>query len=524
MNAAKIFNKIWLYTAKADYTSFVAGLNDVKAAQDKLLFKYLNTNSNTYYGKKYSYSKIKNYDDFIKYVPVIDSWHQLREEQTLLESGEANILSRDDVFAFEETAGTTGFSKLIPYTNSLKREFGKALNAWMYSLYTSKPATFNGRSFWSISPALKERRHTASGTPIGLVNDTEYLDKTTALLMNQILAIPSSVHQIDDKRNFYFTSLIHLLKNKSLSFVSVWSPNYFLILDEFLRNHFTELLAHLRLFSFKRSQELEKFQGSDFTWIQIWPDLTLISCWTDAQAAIWIPALKEKTGGIEIQGKGLMSTECVCSIPFGKVSKNVLAYHSHFFEFRNIENNAILRAHELEEDAQYEIIVSTGSGIMRYATGDIVKINGHEQTVPYFSFLGRKGASCDWVGEKIYEHHIYDALLSVFGEDVKQFTGVYCYPQRSGLKVNYTLAIELKKHSYDLEQRIKAVEQIIAQNPYYSQALKSGQLSSLSLQKLDQGFTKRFKAYYQTTKQIKDGDIKMPILIKDQQFIDFIKL
>ena len=58
----------------------------------------------------------------------------------------------------------------------------------------------------------------------------------------------------------------------------------------------------------KRIQFLKERLSSDFSWKDIWPQLNVLSCWTDAQSALWIDNVKEVAGAVYIQGKGLLST------------------------------------------------------------------------------------------------------------------------------------------------------------------------------------------------------------------------
>src|SRR6185436_1736085 len=91
-------------------------------------------------------------------------------------AGHSNVLTSDKVELLEPTSGTTRRgSKLIPYTRSLRRQFQRAIAAWIWDLMRYRPAARNGRAYWSISPAFGGRRHTLQGVPIGFDDDTAYL-------------------------------------------------------------------------------------------------------------------------------------------------------------------------------------------------------------------------------------------------------------------------------------------------------------------------------------------------------------
>jgi len=51
----------------------------------------------------------------------------------------------------------------------LRREFQRAVAAWIADLFWQRPAVRHGRAYWSISPALAPPRRSTGGIPIGSV-------------------------------------------------------------------------------------------------------------------------------------------------------------------------------------------------------------------------------------------------------------------------------------------------------------------------------------------------------------------
>lgn len=498
-------------------------MGNLQQFQEQILLNYIKSNARTAFGIDHHYNKIQSYSDFIQQVPVIESWNQVVSYIGEIEKGKSQILTSEPVFAFEETSGSTGFSKCIPYTASLKNEFRLALNTWMYGTFLQFPNAFKGKAFWSISPALKEKRISAGGIPIGLENDTEYLSWFTAKMMNFILASPQNLNSKLNAHEFYLSCLSHLLLQKDLSFVSIWSPTYFLVLDDFLRENWTILIEQVAKTSLKRQKEMLEMNPTSVQWKQIWPHLELLSCWTNAQSSVWIPALRSKLGNVQVQGKGLMSTEGVVSFPFGPEQQPILAYQSHFFEFRNKETGEIFRAHEIQTQCIYEVILTTGSGLARYATGDLISVTGFEKSVPYITFLGRKGAMSDMVGEKLYEYHIQESLQEVFGTELIDMQGIFLIPQNNGIeKPGYLLAFESDNIPELSKSVLHQIEEGLCRNPYYKQALNAQQIKTLTFTKLLDGSTQKLRSHLQEQKKIKDGDLKIPILLRDTSFIQLL--
>lgn len=521
MNFERIVNWFWMKYCRNDYHSFNQNLSRLKETQETILFHYLRSNESTVYGKFHEFYNIHSYTEFQERVPIIEQWQTVETLINQLAEGETNIFTKEPVFAFEETSGSTGFSKLIPYTPSLKYEFEKALNTWMYHSYLRHPFAYKGKAFWSISPALKDKRISSSGIPIGLEDDTDYLSWFSAKILPFLLASPANLNAIKSSESFYLKLLSHMLCQSNLSFCSIWSPTYFLVMDDFMRKNWEPLLERVCRKNKLRGKQLNNLNKDHFTWKDIWPELQLMSCWTNAQAALWLPLVKQKLGPVSIQGKGLMATEAVCSFPFGPEEKTILAYQSHFFEFRCHQDQSIYRAHELVENRIYELIHSTGSGLMRYASGDLVQVNGFEQEVPYLTFIGRKGVMSDLVGEKLYEHHLREALQQALSAEIGLLKGIFFIPiSNLTQKPTYLLAYEPQGSAKISETQVEAVEKYLFQNPYYKQAVLAKQLMPLSAFQLQAGQSQRFINHLQELRSIKDGNLKLPLLIRDAILIE----
>src|SRR5262249_30868109 len=120
----------------------------------------------------------------------------------------------------------------------------------------------------------------------------------------------------------------------------------------------------------------------------LWPELRLISCWADAAASLAAADLQKRFPRTLLQPKGLIATEAFVTLPFD--GQHPLAIHSHFFEF--IDGAGDVRPIEaLRDDEEYEVVVTTGSGLWRYRLGDRVRVTGWVEKTPSLKFLGRSG-------------------------------------------------------------------------------------------------------------------------------------
>ena len=514
-----LVNRLWLASQRKEATLFAKNIPIFEQKQRRILRQYLNDNAATEYGQAHDFENISDYHAFAQKVPIVQVWEKdLLPYIDKIAGGTPNVLTRAAVLALEETSGTSGFAKLIPYPETLKKEFQRAVAVWMHALWRQAPAAFRGRSYWSLSPALKPASVTTGGIRIGLEDDSEYLDFLSAWVLKKTLAVPALVKRETDAQAFYFKSLRYLLAADDLSFISVWSPSFFLQLDTFLQEHLVDILAgDGGLLSQKRKLALQSISKKSWVWKDMWPDLAAISCWTDAQSAIWIPHLKERIGNVVISRKGLLLTECVVSVPFAGATDPVLSYRSHFYEFRELASQEIVLAHQVQKGKCYECIVTTGGGLYRYATSDMVEITDFCGPLPQMKFVGRNSRQSDLVGEKLSEYQVQQAIDRLDPAWVAQCRLLFVLPfQINETQAGYQICF-LPNNPADaprLTKEMQKMERTLCENPYYQQAIRSGQLAPLSVECLPEGADQKILNFYKKMKNLRDGDLKLPLLFE----------
>ena len=99
--------------------------------------------------------------------------------------------------------------------------------------------------------------------------------------------------------------------------------------------------------------------------------------------------------GVTLQGKGLLSTEAVITVP-SDCGDPQLSADSNFYEFRR-DNGQIYLADELLSGETYSVIVTTNSGLYRYQTDDLVLCTGHTpEGLPQLRFAGVRVYAVIW--------------------------------------------------------------------------------------------------------------------------------
>ncbi len=552
----RTINSLWIWQNRGESRAFHQATASIRRQQEEVLQSTLRDNADSGYGREHRFATIKSLEDFQKHIPICD-YESLKPKIEEIASGGQGILTSEPVLMLEPTGGSSGGSRLIPYTATLRRQFQRAIAAWMYDVLSGFSGCRKGRAYWSISPAAQRPEKTPGGIKIGFDSDAEYLAGWQRWAMKRLLAVPTSVAQIRNIENFQYATLAGLLAAKDLALISVWSPTFLTTLFSRLpywaeqivediqagQLHFPQTNADqgFNEFSIERNRsrsrflkcKLQQFGPSAEFLKEIWPALSLVSAWGDASASMFLPGLKSWLPDVPFQPKGLLATEGVTSFPIKSSHGSALAIRSHVFEFQPIETAEDLTrpakwAWELEQGRRYQVLLTTGGGLYRYAIGDEIEVTGFIRQCPLLRFTGRAGVQSDLVGEKLHEQHVRDAitrsceslrlepafamLIPVHPEasDLHAAPGYRAILVMRNLKCS---AAELETFEWQLAAKI---EQQLGDNSQYRYAIGLGQLRKLDAWILPTSPEQAWSVFESECRRRgqKSGDIKPTVLAR----------
>lgn len=466
--------------------------NPTKESQWEWLKECLDENKQTLYGKKYNFNSIDSIEAYQKTVALV-CYEDIQVYMDSISRGAKDILFAGLAVAYEMTSGSSGGSKLIPYTQKSFRDFQRAIVPYMQSLCTQKGINLKN-SYFSISPAPIVKRKTDAGVAIG-VSDAQYLGVT----VEDDALMPSSVAEIQDMKSYKIATLYHLIVAKNLEFISIWSPTFFLVLLDALHTYHKELKKLLRDGDADGYERFLNYLRTNQT-KELWSNLKLISLWQDGSSALYADELKTHFPNVCFESKGLLSTEGVVSVVDG--SSPILCVDSGFYEFIDADGELFF-AHQLVEMHRYEVVITTNGGLYRYKTKDIVICDGHKEFKPILRFHHRAGGVSDMVGEKITDNFVFEIF-----KNLGEFAILVPNPSSQ----DYTLVVQ-KGSSISKED----IEKNLSKNPHYHYARELGQLKELKILKIDNPL----KLYMDD--MLKDGmrlgDIKIPSLSLNNRWL-----
>jgi len=408
------------------------------------------------------YGSPRDEQAFRRRIPVV-SYADLLPSLESIQRGESDVLFVGRPTAYERTGGSSGGTKLIPYSPEGLEDFRRALLPWL--VQSAQHYGVTGRAYLSISPATRKPEMIGE-VPVGLP-DGAYLGAAAGSILAELTAVPFNVAAIADVLRWRAETLSYLASASDLELISCWSPTFLLrLLDE---------LPDPTL---------------------LWPRLKVVSCWASAESHPFAAEVAARLPQACLQPKGLMSTECVVTVPDAEERPVLTPYG--FFEFEQ-EHHLSLH-HELEHGGVYGVVATTASGLYRYRTGDLVRCDGHTaEGRPILEFLGRGALTSDLVGEKLTEPFVAGCLSAVPGFRM-------LVPTLRG--DGYALATGCAA-GVDAE----SVEKELCRNPQYAFARRMGQLQPLRLVEV----AKLFDRYVdiQLKLGVRLGDIK-PVALRSE--------
>ena len=511
---------IILTALKPSFRRFEKDLDDPKSAQKRVLREIVQLMSSTEYGKKLQLKATDDVQTYRAKVPLV-TYEDLTPWIDRQKVSHEKIIAPESVKLFEKTSGSSGGSKFIPYTPSLLRSFNQLMMLWLYDLLKNGPQLKSGKTFFSLSPPFQDERETANGIPLSLDDDSEYLSPLMRFFFGSRFILPKGLKKIRDPFQYKRVLAAHLLIEKDLEILFVWNPTYLSALLDFIKTNRQILINDLDTGVIQVPDNLEfRFPKQaksrqrllltrEISWSEIWPALKLISCWTDAGAAFFIPRIKKEFPGVLIQGKGLLATEAPMTLPLFNVSAPVPLVNEIYFEFIS-QDGAILEIQELKDNEEYEIVISQKGGLCRYRIQDKLRVCGFFRNTPCLRFLGRNGDTSDMVGEKLNETFVRQIVERAFQniEDLNDRFAFLLPVQREDKPSHYIFITRKSVSASDLEKELLEAF-------HYKQARLLGQLDGVSV--LEHPDPQELYYSHFQKRGMKWGDIKYSTLLRLSQ-------
>ena len=489
------------------YRALMRAAKNPRDAQSQLLQKILTANQDADFGKRCGFAALADVEDYRRAVPP-QSYEQLREDIERQELTGHPCLTAERPIYYHRTSGTMGSPKNIPVTatglSCIKRH--QRISAYCQvrgsAMYEGKIFSIGGQAVEGKMPG---------GTPFGSASGLIY-DIQPAFVRKQYV-LPPEVADISDYESRYLAMAIYGLAEKFVSCISTANPSTFLRLLTTVDQHTEKILKavhdgrmpdELAPFRIKprprRATEVARLidRHGRISFAEIWPELRAVLCWTGGSCAAHLATLSSVLpDSIQIVELGYLASEVRGTINIDATQNTCLpSMLDTFFEFadrRDWEAGHVnMRGlHEIEQNREYYVFVTTMDGLFRYDMNDIVYVCGMTHATPTLTFVQKGQGTTNITGEKLCEAQV----LAAVGEALKEraLLARFFIALANRHSGNYTLFIEsdsagTREHfDREIDRRLRAL------NIEYDSKRQSGRLGPLEVRWLQSGAGDRYR-------------------------------
>ncbi len=532
---------------RREATRFLAKTANCLQTQQQVLERLLTLNADSQFSREYHLNEVRTPADFRARLPIADYEFYRPYIDQLKVGNQTALLGRNNkLLMFGLSSGTTSESKYIPITEQFFDDYRRGWQIWGILAFDAH-SELHRQNIVQLS-SNHDRFRTSSGTPCG--NISGLAASMQRSVVRSLYTIPSIVSKITDPDAKYYTALRLALTDESVGMLTTANPSTLLHLAQFADAHRQLLIRDIadgtlsdefhvsqeirqrltRKISRKnrrRARHLESIvqRTGQLYPRDFWPGMNLLAIWTAGSCGCYLRLLERYYGDVPIRDHGLSASEGRMTIPLedGR-SDGVLEIDTHYFEFipefeYGNENPTVLEAHELKQDANYYILLTTSSGLYRYDICDVVCCVGFYKNTPLLRFLHKGAHISNITGEKVSESQVIEAVRNCVDQmriNIEYFAMVPVWNEPP----QYQLLIEQRDlpsgdAREDLAQQIE--DQLKTLNCEYREKRQTGRLAPMKVVPLRNGTWKEFSRKRQSNRGGSVEQYKHPCLIPNMQ-------
>ena len=474
------------------------------------LMRMLEDNQNTVFGKKHHFSEIRDVDGYRQAVPLTN-YEDFRGYIEDMLRGEENLLTVYPVVAFCHSSGTAGLAKDLPVTReallrysdyleqhkneTMRTHGGKRL--FINTLRTEldkemkSPMLFSEiyyRFLWEQGQLHKEEYIGEDLLLFQKKSDNMFFAKVWAAMLTEDLVLIESIFLYDQLCFFHY---MEQNWEKIL-----WCIRNHTIMDEWkLPEKVEKWLLEMEVRE-ERLNLIEEECKKGFAGIagRLWPKLCLISGISNRAYFSEDAVLKKYTEDIPLHYFCYCASECYMATAWNNHDFSFrLQPECAFFEFIPYQEDdeetsaeKTFLANELNIGQQYEVVLTTYSGLYRYKMGDVVKVTGYQDGSPMLEVMFRKSIALNIAGEKVTVTQIEDVMAEVS----KHYESIieYCFGVcGENIPGNYLVYISMDEpQSENAEEIATLIDEVLSnENPDYKDLRELGRIGNVDVRILD---------------------------------------
>ncbi|XP_061078906.1 GH3 domain-containing protein isoform X2 [Conger conger] len=532
---------------------------DIRKAQEETLLKRLRKNANTYYGRLYEFSAIKDSVAFCQHHPLTEYEHY-RDLVKRVAAGAEGVLIAGRPLILAMTSGTSGASSMLLSTKDTNTEFflqgvAVCLDAMRKAFPASESLQRTTKFFYT--PTL---RQSEAGIPIGPNSSTP----ASSRHMLTLYTTPAPAFQVSSEPDALYLHLLFALKDCSVGTLeSNFAASVFYAFC-FMQERWQELVEDVELGRVsprlaiedgvrrgldrlltqdpERAARLkaEFQQGFEGIALRLWPQLNLVLAVDSGSNHIYGELLRQHyCRGVPFYSPFYAATEGLIGVnlwPEKDQRQYLLCPRSMFCEFLpeaslDEKQPQTLLMDQVQKGLSYELVVTNASGLFRYRIGDVVKVVGFHNQCPVVEFQYRRGQMLNVRGEKVSEAMFLAALMRA----VRQWPGAelvdYCCAESGilgessgGSDPHYQVFLELQGvRNLTEEQRYKLDHCLQEDSAVYKSFRHKGSIGPMRVQLVGGGAFQELRGHMLAFSQASPNTFKMHRVLHRKEYANFLR-
>ena len=496
-----------------EWLPLLAHTEQPEAIQCQLLLSILASQRNTQFGRQHGFASLRSYEEFSRAVPVL-GFEDLREQIEGQEQSGECLLNAEQPVHYVQTSGTTGKPKHLPMVRSALEWIDQYQRLFAFAQWAGVPGIYDGQVLVIAGQTVEGQL--PGGAPYGSMSGL--MNEALPQAIRRKSVLPEGILSVADVRLKYLRIEACAVAAEALSVLATPNPSTILKLLEVIRSEFPHLVEALTVgprhpifsqsavwaepipVSAHRLAYLQTLteHASTLDLATLWPGLRAVITWTGGNCGVLIPKLRtllsQETAVIEM---GYLSSECLGSLNVDvRENRCIPTFQEHVFEFIEVKDDdghapGPVLLGDLRQGQKYQVLVTTRSGLYRYAMNDIVEVTGWFNRVPTIQFVQKGKGVTNITGEKLYEHQVVEAV-----DTVLKASGIACefYVMLADVHAaGYTLYLE--QAAVPSSFSCKVDEQLTRMNVEYEAKRESGRLQPLRAVLLRPGTAEAYRAH-----------------------------
>lgn len=448
---------------------FETSKSDPDARNDEVLLRILRDNEGTEYGRKHGFSDIGSFDEYRRKVPlsVFDDYAEMVYRE--LEHGERNLHSVYGVSQYNKSSGTMGNPKKIPMSSVSADHLTDVLGGYPLAMARAKlgVGAIDGKILSTIE-----------ASSVQTLNGIRYCGVSAHFAIDWVIGhpemytSPAEATRPHPETNARYLHARYGIAERDVVMLHATFSTFLLDMFHYIENNWEMLCDDIEKGTIdesvrmpddvrakleselepmpERAAELRAVFGAGFDGTlakRIWPRLSSATTIATGTFTAYLKQLRERyIGDLPVLPTGLSASEGAFMVPYEFDNPlTVPTVGSAFFEFLPLDEDdpsKTVALGQLELGREYEVIVTTFSGLYRYRTRDAVRVEGFVGKMPAIAYLYRIDLCINLNGEKTYEPALRRAMDDTAAELGFGYLDFCVYPDTDASPPCYSFFIE----------------------------------------------------------------------------------